>query len=112
MVEALLIVAGGALLVPLLFAFAMLTGLGLAMWETWWLHPVWPLIAVPLGLPLIDYWQLFALNLFVSVLWIPPGIADYAKEDDTTKRNIGQIGRVFVAFIRPVMAYYVIRWAL
>jgi len=115
MIEALMLtggVAAVAFAVVALFAFALGAGLAIAVWETWWLHPVWALVAVPIGVPMITFWQLFALNIFVSALWMstPPG--DYAKEADKTKENIGRVARLFVVLIRPVVAYYAIRWAL
>ena len=115
MIEALML-AGGVVAIAVgvaaLLAFALALVLGIAMWETWWLHPVWALVVVPLGIPAITFWQLFALNIFVSALWMstPPG--DYAKEADKTKENIGRVARLFVVLIRPVVAYYAIRWAL
>ena len=115
MIEALMLTGGVlaiAVAVVALFVFAISLGLAVAVWETWWLHPTWVLVAVPLGIPAITFWQLFALNIFVSALWMSTPPADYAKESDKTKENIGRVARLFVVLARPVVAYYAIRWAL
>ena len=110
--EVLMLVLGAVVLVLGVLALAVGMALTLAMWETWWLHPMWAVIAVPAGLPQIDYWHLFAVNLFVSAMFFPPANQDYAKEEDKTTRTVSQVPRIAVAYARPVVAYFIIRWAL
>lgn len=107
-----MIVVGGIGLVAGIFALSIALGLLIAMWETWWLHPLWALVMVPLGLPAVSYWHLFAVNVFVSVLWMGVPAQDYAKDSDKTARTVGQVARLSVVITRPVLAFYVIRWAL
>lgn len=110
--EALLIVAGGATVIAALFVFAMAMGFAIVLWECWWLAPLWSTVLVPLGVPAITFWQLVALDIFLSVLLIPTRAQDYAKVEDKSERTIAQLMTLAVAFAKPVMAYYLIRWAL
>lgn len=95
-----------------MLAFALGVGLSIALWETWWLHPVSGLVLASVWLSAITFWQLFAINIFVSALWMPTPPGDYAKEADKTKEHIGRWARLFVVLVRPMVAYYAIRWAL
>lgn len=112
MLEAFMLATGVVVVIVGVLALGAVTGLMLAWWETWWLHPVWSMVMVPLGLPAIDFWHLFAVNLFVSVMFFSPAAQDYAKEPDQMTRRLGTWARLLIAFIRPALAYYVIRWAL
>lgn len=105
-------VIGAVVVVSSVLVMAIAMAFGVAMWETWWLHPTWAWVAEPLGVPSISYWQLFALNLFVSVMWFVPAHSDYAKEPDKATRVGAQVARLAVAVLRPVTGYYIIRWAL
>lgn len=107
-----MIVLGALVLVLGVLALAVGLAFSLALWETWWLHPLWAVVVAPLGFGLITFWHLFALNVFISVLFFAPAAMDYAKEEDKTTRTVSQVSRLFVAFVRPVTAYYVIRFVL
>ena len=51
--------------------------------------------------------MLAALNMFISAFWNPIPPSDYAKSEDARAQAIG---RIFAITVRPVVAYYVIRW--
>lgn len=82
---------------------------GVPMWETYWLHPLWAVVMVPLGLPHIDYWHMFAFNLFLSVLFMSPRVP---AESTDKALNKALSSSLINSFLRPVLAYYVIGWAL
>lgn len=82
--------------------------IAIPMWETWWLYPLWSSVVAPLGMPTITWWQLLAVNVFVSALWMPHLPQNYKRKDG----DDFDWARVVNAFLRPVLAYYVIRWAL
>ena len=107
--EAVLIVLGVIALIPsilgLLFA--------LAMWKAWWLHPLWAVVIVPLGLPQIGYWHLVALVSFMSAL---NGSAlmgyDHAKEQDAKKKREAMIGVYLAAIVGPPFVYFFLGWVM
>lgn len=110
--EYLLIGIGGIALIIMVVAGLLAIGVLATMWESWWLHPLWAVVMVPLGAPPITFWHFLALNVFLSVLLIPNPEQDHAKEADDTKRKTATVMRVVLMFGRPVIAYYLIRWAV
>ena len=94
-----------------LVPFAVLVGVALLLWESWWLYPAWALLLVPLGVPGVSFWQFAALNMFLSVMLTNVPQNNYATESDQTKRRAAGV-RVVAFLLRPVLAYYFIRWAL
>lgn len=112
MAEAVAIVIGGGVIGLAVLALAVGLGLSLSLWETWWLYPLWSVVMMPLGLPAITFWQLFAINIFISTFFMAVPHGDYAKEPDSTKQTTAQLLRLLACYSRPVIAYYLIRWAL
>ena len=107
--EVALILLGVVALVPTMLALLF----ALAMWKAWWLHPLWALVIVPLGVPQISYWHLVALAAFVSAF---TGSSingyDHAKEQDDTKKLHAMIGVYLAAIIGPPFVYYLISWVM
>lgn len=110
--EYILIGVGGLVLLVAVVAGLLAIGVLATMWETWWLHPLWDIVMVPFGLPTISFWHFFALNIFLSVLLVPTPERDHAKEQDKQKQQMAAAGRVLLMFGRPVIAYYLVRWAV
>ena len=108
-IEGGLIVLGAVALIPAIIVALLL----LAMWKAWWLHPLWTLVIVPLGLPQIGYWHLVALSSFMTAL---SGQAlhgyDHAKEQDDTRKRANLIGVMLAALVGPPLVYYYIGWLL
>jgi len=84
---------------------ALLFGVSLSVWESWWLFPLWAQLLTPLGVPPVTFWTFAAINVFLSCLLIATPHSDYAKES-----KYSQITRVEAMVTRPLVAYYLIQW--
>lgn len=96
-----------ALVVMLLGIFAL--GILIAVWKTWWLHPLWTLLIVPLGGPSINFWHFLALNMFVHSV-IGPTLPPDCKKDTEGSVVERQTARFAVLFFWPVITYYLVQW--
>lgn len=101
-------VLGAVALVPALLGLAVL----ISMWRAWWLHPLWALLMVPLGVPQISFWQFLALGMFLQgwLSWKTTG--DQATTGKKKEWSEIVAGPLVTMFIWPVMTYYFVRWYL
>ncbi len=106
--ETILISLGALALVPAVLGLALC----MAMWNAWWLHPLWSVVVVPLGVPQITYWHFVALVAFVASIHRHSSPTDYAKESDKTKRSSAAVVSISLSFVSPVLVYYFVRWAM
>lgn len=106
--EVMAVVLGGAVVVIGVIGMIVAVTVAIPVWETWWLYPLWSSVVAPFGLPTITWWQLLAVNVFVSALLMPHLPTNYKRK----KGEDVDWARIVNAFLRPVLAYYVIRWAL
>lgn len=102
--ETLLMVLGGIVLIPAIFALAVL----ISMWRAWWLHPLWALVIVPLGVPQISYWHFLALGMFLHgwLAYKASGETEASQEKDWSK----MAGSTLIVVLWPVVTYYFVRW--
>ena len=90
-----------------LIPLALLLGVSMSVWESWWLFPVWAQLLTPLGVPPVTFWTFAALNILVSALFTAVPQNDYAKDKDA---KLAQTTRLVFLTARPVLAYYIIQW--
>lgn len=91
-----------------LFPALAVLGVLIAMWRAWWLHPLWALLLVPLGVPAIGYWQFLALGMFMHS-WLAWKTGDTSDDEkDLSKRAAVAI----VVLLWPIITYYLVRWYL
>jgi len=96
-----------ALWLVALIPLALLFGVSLSVWESWWLFPLWAQLLTPLGVPPVTFWTFAAINVFLSCLLIAMPHRDYAKDEEA---KYAQLIRTAVMVTRPLVAYYLIQW--
>lgn len=106
--EAVLIILGALALIPAL----LILGLLIIMWSAWWLHPLWSVVLVSIGVPSITYWHFVALIVFISAITKGSSGYDHAKESDSEKLRTAAISGIIGNLVAPVLVYYFIQWAL
>lgn len=101
-----MIILGAIVLVPAFLALAILV----AVWRAWWLHPLWALVLVPLGVPQIGFWHFLALGMFLHSWLAWKANTD---NDNGKKKDWSQIVASFVVvLVWPVITFYIVRWYL
>jgi len=105
--ESLLLLIGALASLVIFVVGLPLLALSVALWETWWLLPLWDWSIVAIGGPAITFGQLLCLQVMVSAFL--PRFQVLPKEE---KPDAGLM-RLAVSIVSPMFAYYAIviyRW--
>lgn len=97
-VNAFAYIGGIIVIIPVMFAIALLG----ATWRAWWLYPAWAWFLVPLGLPSVTFWHFTALMFMLTVV---TQRTDVRKDD----RKIDWAVCV-ASFLWPIAAWVLLRW--
>jgi hypothetical protein len=96
----------GIAAIAVLVVVPVVLGIGIliAMWRTWWLHPLWALLFVPLGYPQITYWHFMGLMFFITAF-------QTHNTSSSEKMKSGEkTGTASFNFLWPIFIYYAVTW--